>query len=261
MRIVFIGDIVGRPGRRAVQRWLEANSADLCIANAENAAGGFGITEKVVKNLLSYGVHILTGGNHTFDRKEAYTFMDRYPVLRPANYPSGAPGKGFALLSIHNLKVLVINLMGRVFMNCLDNPFTTFDRIYAENPADVVVVDFHAEATSEKQAFAFYADGRATAVIGTHTHVQTTDLRLLPKGTLYITDVGMCGALNSVIGMDVESGVLRFTRQLPVKFTVPKKPSAVQFSAVVFEVSKQGGVISYERIHKVYQRGEDGTYS
>ncbi|TCK06666.1 TIGR00282 family metallophosphoesterase [Phorcysia thermohydrogeniphila] len=262
MRIAFIGDIVGRPGRKAVHSWLEENRKriDLCIANGENAAGGFGLTEKITKNLLSYGVDVITGGNHTFDKKEIYQFIDKYPILRPANYPEGIPGKGFTLLEVCGKKVLIVNLMGRVFMECLDNPFRKFDQIYEENPADIVIVDFHAEASSEKQAFGLYVDGRATVVCGTHTHVQTADLRKLPKGTLYITDVGMCGAVDTVIGMGKEEGVDRFLRQLPVRFKVPEKPSLIQFCGVIFEVDDSNKVVNYERIYEVYERREDGSY-
>ncbi len=262
MKILFIGDVVGRPGRKAVHQFLEENRKvyDFCILNGENAAGGFGLTEKITKALLSYGADVITGGNHTFDKKEIYQFIDKYPILRPANYPEGTPGKGFDVFEVNGKRILVINLMGRVFVECLDNPFGTFDRIVEEAEADVVVVDFHGEATSEKQAFGYYVDGRATAVFGTHTHVQTADLRQLPKGTLYITDAGMCGAVESVIGMGVEEGIFRFVKQLPVKFKVPEKPKLIQFCGVSFEVDDKGNVTNFERIQEIYVRREDGSY-
>jgi len=261
MRILFIGDVVGRPGRKAVHLFLEENrkNFDLCILNGENAAGGFGLTEKIVKALISYGADVITGGNHTFDKKEIFQFIDKYPILRPANYPEGTPGRGFLTVEKNGKKVLVINLMGRTFLECLDNPFRVFEKIVSETEADIILVDFHGEATSEKQAFGFYADGRVTAVFGTHTHVQTADLRILPKGTLYITDVGMCGALNSIIGMGVEEGISRFVKQLPVKFEVPKKAELIQFCGVSFEI-EDGKVRRYERIREIYKRREDGSY-
>jgi metallophosphoesterase (TIGR00282 family) len=263
LRIAFLGDVVGRPGRRALNLWLSENrkSLDLVIANGENAAGGFGLTEKITKSLLSYGVDVITGGNHTFDKKDVFDFIDKYPILRPANYPEGTPGRGFVTLTVKGVKVLVVNLLGRVFMECLDNPFRVFDSILEKEEAEVVIVDFHAEASSEKQAFGFYADGRATAVFGTHTHVQTADLRLLPKGTLYITDAGMCGATNTVIGMEPEEGVSRFLKQLPVRFKVPEKPPLIQLCGVVFEVDDSFKVTAYERLYLLYQRGEDGNYT
>ncbi len=262
MKVLFVGDIVGRPGRRALHLWLEEHGKDydLCIVNGENAAGGFGLTEKITKNLLSYGVNVITGGNHIFDKKEIFDFIDKYPILRPVNYPSGVPGRGFTEIEVCGKRVAIVNLMGRVFMECLDNPFKAFDELYSHLEADVVIVDFHAEASSEKQAFGLYADGRATAVLGTHTHVQTADLRLLTEGTLFITDVGMCGAVETVIGMGREEGIERFLKQLPVRFKVPEKPKLIQFCAVSFELDDDGKVINYSRIFEVFERREDGNY-
>jgi len=262
LRVAFIGDVVGRPGRRALHLWLEENrkELDLVIANGENAAGGFGLTEKTARALFSYGVDVLTGGNHTFDKKEIFQFIDNYPILRPANYPPGTPGRGYATLEVKGVKFLVINLMGRVFVECLDNPFRKLDEILEREEADFVIVDFHAEATSEKQAFGFYADGRVGAVFGTHTHVQTADLRRLPKGTLYITDAGMTGATNTVIGMEPQEGIERFVRQLPVKFKVPEKAPLIQTCGVVFELDENLEPVKFERIYQIYERREDGTY-
>jgi metallophosphoesterase (TIGR00282 family) len=200
VRILFIGDIVGRPGRHAIQKWLPSLRKELCldfvIANGENAAGGIGITEGTAKELLGAGVDCLTTGNHVWKQKEAMQLLARENrVLRPANFPPGAPGSGWVVLPIKgkNAHIAVVNIMGQVFMKpILDCPFKTLDivleQIHPKTP--LIVVDFHAEATSEKQAFAYYADGRVTAVIGTHTHVATADERLMPKGTAFITDVG-----------------------------------------------------------------------
>jgi len=262
LKIAFIGDVVGRPGRRALHLWLEERKRglDLVIANGENAAGGFGLTEKTAKALFSYGVDVLTGGNHTFDKKDIYQFIDKYPILRPANYPPGTPGRGYITLEVKGVRVLIINLMGRVFMECLDNPFRRFDEILSSEGADVVIVDFHGEASSEKQAFGFYADGRATAIFGTHTHVQTADLKLLPKGSLYITDAGMTGATDTVIGMEPQEGVERFVKQLPVRFKVPEKAPVIQTCGVVFELDEQLKPVKFERVYQLYQRRGDGTY-
>jgi len=261
LRIAFLGDIVGRPGRKAVKIWLDRRrrELDLCIANGENAAAGFGITRKVAEELLSSGIDVITGGNHIWDKKEIFEFIDDLPVLRPLNYPEGTPGRGSLTIEVKGVRVTVLNLMGRVFLECTDNPFRVFDSFYSDE--GILIVDFHSEATSEKQAFGHYVDGRATAVIGTHTHVRTCDLRLLEGGTLYISDAGMCGAVDSVIGMGKEEGIERFVRQLPVKFQVPKKPKEIQVSGIIFDVSESGKVESFEPIHEVYVRGEDGTYT
>ena len=264
MRVLIVGDVVGRPGRRALQLWLEEHrkEIDFCVVNGENAAGGFGLTEKVTRALLSFGADVITGGNHTFDKKEIFEFIDKYPILRPANYPEGTPGRGFIELQVKGVKVLVINLMGRVFMECLDNPFRKLDEILQRREADLTLVDFHAEATSEKEAMGFYADGRVSVVYGTHTHVQTADLKKLPKGTLYITDVGMCGAVHSIIGMSPKEGVERFVRQLPTRFSVPEKPQLIQFCGLTFRFDRETGEITdYERIYQVYERREDGSYT
>jgi len=260
MKVLFVGDVVGKPGRRALNLFLEGKHYDLCVVNGENSAGGFGITEKVAKKLISYGADVITGGNHIFDRKEIFDFIEKYPILRPANYPDSVPGRGFLTVEVKGKKVLVINLMGRVFMDCLDSPFERFDAIVEKEEADVVIVDFHAEATSEKQAFAFYVDGRASAVFGTHTHVQTADERILEKGTFYITDVGMCGAVNSVIGMEAEQSLNRIRLGIPQRFKVPEKPPLIQFCGVEVEIGESGKVESFKRIFEVYERLEDGSY-
>lgn len=210
MRVLFIGDIVGSPGRRIVAERLEdtvrERKLDLVIANCENAASGFGITPRLAEELLSAGIEVLTGGNHIFDRKEILDYFPHQPrLLRPANFPASCPGRGLYIGKARNgSPYAVVNLEGRVFMASIDCPFRTADQLLETIPPEVslVVVDMHAEATSEKLAMGWYLDGRVTAVIGTHTHVATADEQLLPGGTAYITDVGMTGPRHSVIGMD-----------------------------------------------------------
>jgi len=228
MKIVFLGDIVGKPGREAaltVVPILRAEYApDLIVANAENVAGGWGITGEIARALHAGGIDVVTLGNHTWAKPDAYDFLGAETrVLRPANYPPGAPGRGWGLYkTASGLTVGVANLIGRIFMEPLDDPFRAADEVIAHlRPhTNVLFFDFHAETTSEKQAFGWYLDGRASAVVGTHTHVQTADERVLPGGTAYITDVGMCGPENSVIGMDVSIVVERFRTQLPHRFQV-----------------------------------------
>ena len=227
-RILFIGDIVGRPGRDLVRRGLAAIVAhhriDLVIANVENAAAGFGVTPDLAADLLELGVDVMTGGNHTYDKKEIIPYFAYEPrLLRPANFPEGAPGQGRYVARTRNgVSVGVVNAMGRVFMAPLDDPFLRVREevtaIRAE--ARLVVVDFHAEATSEKVAMGWHLDGQATAVVGTHTHVQTADNRVLPNGTAYITDVGMTGGHDGVIGVDRQAILQRFMTGLPQRFEV-----------------------------------------
>ncbi len=226
MRLLFIGDIVGRPGRELVRRGLEALVAhhriDLVVANVENAAAGFGITPDVADDLLSYGIHVMTGGNHTWDKKEILPyFADQPRLIRPANMPPGAPGRGsYVARTASGASVAVVNVMGRVFMTAIDDPFRiVLDEIAAAGPdVRLVLVDFHAEATSEKVAMGWYLDGRVTAVVGTHTHVQTADERVLPRGTAYITDAGMTGPHDSVIGVERSAILQRFLTGLPQRF-------------------------------------------
>ncbi|MGE4371397.1 MAG: TIGR00282 family metallophosphoesterase [Xanthobacter sp.] len=224
MRILFLGDVVGRPGRECVTSRLPGLvsdwSLDLVVVNAENAAGGFGITEAIYEDLLEAGADAITLGNHSFDQREALVFIERAPALvRPLNYPRGTPGRGAALVEAKNgARVLVMNVMGRIFMDPLDDPFAGLDSALdgAElgGMVDAVVVDVHAETTSEKQAIGHYCDGRASLVVGTHTHVPTADHRILPHGTAYLTDAGMCGCYDGVIGMDKEEPIRRFTRKV-----------------------------------------------
>src|SRR5438093_11222491 len=226
VRILFIGDIVGRPGRELVRRGLSAivdhHGIDFVIANAENAAAGFGITREIGEQLLDWGVDVLTSGNHIWDKKEALDYIGTESrLLRPANYPAGAPGNGSYLArSKDGQTVAVINVMGRVFMPLLDDPFAiVLKEIEAlKSRARIILVDFHGEATSEKIAMGWHLDGRVTAVVGTHTHVQTADERILPKGTAYLTDVGMTGPHDSVIGVDIQAALGKFLTALPARF-------------------------------------------
>jgi metallophosphoesterase (TIGR00282 family) len=226
MNILFIGDIVARPGRELVRHGLpglvRAHAIDLVLANVENAAGGAGVTREITDDLLKCGIDVLTSGNHIWDKREVLEFIDRVPQLvRPANYPAGAPGSGSFVWSSSAAKVGVINAMGRVFLANIDNPFAVVTEHIArvrEAGARIVIVDFHAEATSEKMAFGWYLDGQVTAVVGTHTHVQTADERILPRGTAYITDVGMTGAHDGIIGMEQTAVIERFTTGLPARF-------------------------------------------
>jgi metallophosphoesterase (TIGR00282 family) len=227
MRILFIGDIVGSPGREMVTKHLaqlvEQHRVDLVIINGENSAAGFGITPKIAEELLALGADVITGGNHSWDKKEILEYIPNEPrLLRPANFPK-SPGRGLYVgTSRGGVRYAVLNLQGRVFMTQLDCPFRTADAELAKIPPDVkiIFVDMHAEATSEKQALGWYLDGRVSVVVGTHTHVATADERVLPNGTAYITDVGMTGPHESVIGMDRGAMVKRFLDSMPTKFEV-----------------------------------------
>ncbi|HWP23492.1 MAG TPA: TIGR00282 family metallophosphoesterase [Candidatus Binatia bacterium] len=247
MRILILGDVVGRPARRAAQEivppLIKSESIDLVIANAENSAGGMGVDIKSAQELLSAGVHVLTSGNHIWKKKEIYSYLDQHDhLIRPANYPDGAPGKGWCVWQWNNLKALIVNVQGRVFMpNHVDDPFRCVDKILAEQRQHipVVLVDMHAEATSEKYAMGWYLDGRASVVFGTHTHVQTADERILPGGTAYITDVGMCGAFDSVIGIERETVIRGFLTQLPRQFEVAKDNVVLQ--GILVDVDGENG--------------------
>ena len=246
MRVLFIGDIVGSPGREIVRERLSdlvlQKRVDLVVANGENSASGFGITPKIVEELLKSGVEVISGGNHSWDRREIMEFMPYEPrLLRPANFPDGNPGGGMYLGTARNgMKYAVINLQGRVFLPAIDDPFRKADELLAALFADVamVLVDMHAETTSEKIALGWYLDGRATAVVGTHTHVATADERVLPRGTAYITDVGMTGPHAGVIGMDRAGIVKKFLDGLPARFEVAQ--GDVQMNAVLIETDDEG---------------------
>ena len=225
MRVLFLGDVVGRSGRTALIESLPGlrtrYGAHFVVVNGENAAGGFGITEPILLELLDAGADVVTTGNHVWDQREALVFIERHDrLLRPVNFPKGTPGRGAGLFKASNgADVLVINAMGRVFMGDLDCPFRAIDAEVVACPlrggADAILIDFHAEATSEKQAMGFFVDGRASAVIGTHTHVPTADEQILDRGTAYISDVGMCGDYNSVLGMNKEEPLSRFLTRIP----------------------------------------------
>ena len=246
MRILFIGDIVGSPGRRIVHDRLadivEHHAIDLVIANGENSASGFGITPRLVEELLGTGIAVLTGGNHSWDRREILEHIPHQPkLLRPANFPESNPGKGVYVGTAKNgVPYAVLNLQGRVFMPAMDDPFRTADRELAKLPPEVafVLVDMHAEVTSEKIAMGWYLDGRVSAVVGTHTHVTTADERVLPLGTAYITDVGMTGPHEGIIGMDRANIIKRFLDAMPTKFDVAS--GDVQMNTVLVETDDDG---------------------
>ncbi|MEW6387783.1 MAG: TIGR00282 family metallophosphoesterase [Thermodesulfobacteriota bacterium] len=246
MQVLFIGDIVGAPGRRAVEellpRVVDHHLIDLVIANCENAAGGIGITPLVAEQLLGLGIDLLTSGNHVWKHKEILPYLEESDrLLRPANYPPETPGRAYTILeTAGGEKAAIFNLEGRVFMNSLECPFRTADQILASLPPTVkiIIVDMHAEATSEKLAMGWYLDGRVSAVVGTHTHVQTADERVLPQGTGYITDVGMTGPVNSVIGMKTEIILERFLSQRPQPFKVASQN--IQLQGVILKLDPQG---------------------
>jgi metallophosphoesterase (TIGR00282 family) len=243
MRILFVGDVVGRSGRTIVTERLPGLirdwRLDLVVVNGENAAGGFGITEAIYRELTDAGADAITLGNHAWDQKEALVFIERAPrLIRPVNYPAGTPGRGAALCEAKSgERVLVVNAMGRIFMDPLDDPFAAIDRELTACPlrtgADAIVVDMHAETTSEKQSMGFFCDGRASLVAGTHTHAPTADLHILPGGTAFISDVGMTGDYDSVIGMTKEEPLLRFTRRISsARFEVASGPATLCAVAV-----------------------------
>jgi hypothetical protein len=247
MHLLFIGDIVGKPGREIVKRALpllvRAHAIDLVIANVENSAGGFGVTRETGDEIAGTGVHVMTSGNHIWDKKEALAYIDSEPrLLRPINYAAVAPGRGLSVVSTASgLRVAVINAMGRVHMPLVDDPFAALTRAVAEarRETPLVVVDFHAEVTSEKIAMGWHLDGQVTAVIGTHTHVQTADEQVLPGGTAYITDVGMTGPHDSVIGVEKDAALARFLTGLPSRFeTATGNP---RLNAVVIEADEATG--------------------
>ncbi|BCS81553.1 TIGR00282 family metallophosphoesterase [Anaerocellum diazotrophicum] len=253
MRFLAIGDVVGRPGRNILKSTLsklkENYKIDVVIANCENAAGGNGLTKKVADDLFSIGIDVMTMGNHVWANKEIFTFIENESrIIRPANYPEGTtPGRGYNVFEKNGIKFAVINLCGRVFMENLDCPFRKIDEILTKIECPIIIVDFHAEATSEKIALGFYVDGRVSCLYGTHTHVQTADEKILPNGTAYITDIGMTGPYDSVLGVDKDIVIQKFTTLLPVRFEVAK--GKAQFNGIVFEVdSSSGKAVSIERI-------------
>jgi metallophosphoesterase (TIGR00282 family) len=257
MKILFIGDIVGSPGREAVKRLLpdlkKEFKLDFVIANAENAAGGSGITPQVAKELIASGINVLTSGDHIWKRKEIFEIIAQEErILRPINFPVGAPGRGYGVFKTQDeVKIGVINVQGRVFLEALECPFKTSRQAIEELSAQtkVIIVDIHAEATSEKVALGWYLDGKASAVLGTHTHIQTADERILPGGCAYITDVGMTGPQDSVIGRRVEDVLERFLTSLPTRFSVAEENICLQ--AVVLDIDEgTGKANTIERIQR-----------
>ena len=252
MLILAIGDIIGKPGRQAIKELLpglrEQYELDLVIANGENIAGGFGMTPATASELLDAGVDVLTSGNHIWAQKEIIPYLDgEMPILRPLNYPPGVPWRGYLFKN----QTVVVNLIGRTFMSNFDCPFRAIDQLLTEleHQPPVIIVDFHAEATSEKMAMGRYLDGRVSAVLGTHTHVGTIDTRILPRGTAYVTDVGMTGPINSVIGMETGMVIQRFLTKIPHRLSAAK--GKTMFNAVLVRVDEESGrAVSIDRIYK-----------
>lgn len=245
MNVLAIGDIVGSVGCRFLREKLPAlkkrEGIDLVIANGENSADGNGLTPSSIDYILSSGVDVITAGNHTFRRKESYDTFDQCPsLIRPANYPSATtPGRGCTIYDLGSKRAAVINLMGCMFMEALDDPFSTVDSLLREIDTNIIILDFHAEATAEKLALAYYLDGRISAMFGTHTHVQTSDERILPKGTGYITDVGMTGPYESVLGVKPELAIKKFKEKLPVRFELAD--GKCRMDCILFTIDNKTG--------------------
>jgi 2',3'-cyclic-nucleotide 2'-phosphodiesterase len=257
MRVLFIGDIVGKPGRRAIEALVpglrEELRIDIVVANGENAAAGRGITIKTAKEIFGGGVDVITSGNHIWDQSEIIPYLDGdAPLLRPVNYPPGVPGRGVERFG----GLTVVNLMGRTFMADIDDPFRAAEHVLESLPAGTpILVDMHAEATSEKVAMGWYLDGRVSAVVGSHTHVPTADQRILPGGTAFVTDAGMCGPRDSVIGVEVEAVLRRFLTGMPARFTVAEKSRTVQFNSVMIDIDEgTGRACSIERVDREWER-------
>ncbi|MGG3451268.1 TIGR00282 family metallophosphoesterase [Domibacillus aminovorans] len=248
MELLFIGDIVGSPGRDMVSEYLpklkQKYRPSMTIINGENAAGGRGITEKIYKTFMNDGANVITLGNHAWDNRDIFEFIDGAKwLVRPANFPEGVPGKGIAYVPAGEFEVAVINLQGRVFMNDLDCPFKKADELVEEarKRTPFIFVDFHAETTSEKQAMGWFLDGRVTAVVGTHTHIQTADNRVLPGGTAYLTDAGMTGPYDGILGMEKEAIIKKFQNALPARFEVPKE-GRTQLSGCIVQADRKTGL-------------------
>ncbi|MEZ0535741.1 TIGR00282 family metallophosphoesterase [Caldicellulosiruptoraceae bacterium PP1] len=244
MRFLAIGDVVGRPGRNIIKNSLnkvkENYHIDVVIANCENSAGGNGISKKVADELFSAGINVMTMGNHVWANKEIFAFIENeHRIVRPANYPEKTPGRGYNIYINNGNEYAVINLCGRVFMENFECPFKRIDEILERLKTKIILVDFHAEATSEKKAFGYYLDGRVSCVFGTHTHVQTSDERILPNGTAYITDVGMTGPYESILGVDKDLVIQKFITMLPVRFEVAK--GMAQLNGVIIDIDENSG--------------------
>jgi metallophosphoesterase (TIGR00282 family) len=254
MKVLMVGDVYGEPGRAAIQTLLprlrQEHAIDLAVVNVENAAGGFGITPPIAKTFLEQGVDVMTTGNHVWDKKEIVPHIVKENLLlRPANFPEGTPGVGYVTVKAGPHRVGVVNLMGRVFMNPIDCPFRKADEIMAQlrKETPIILVDMHAEATSETLAMGWYLDGRATAVVGTHRHVQTADERVLPGGTAYITDLGLTGPTDGVIGVDRQQVIQRFMTQMPIKFETAKGPAALHGVVITLD-PETGRATSIQRL-------------
>ena len=251
LKILMIGDIIGKPGRKAVNKLLPGlryeYGVDLVIANGENVAGGLGITPETAQELFDSGVNTITTGNHIWARKEIIPYLDKLPILRPLNFPPGVPGQGYLVIN----EALIVNLVGRTFMGEFDCPFRTIEQLLNkfENRPAIIVVDFHAEATSEKVAMGRYLNGKVSAVLGTHTHVGTIDAGVLSKGTAYVTDIGMVGPIDSVIGVDADSVIQRFLTKMP--HHLPVAEGKVIFNAVLVNINKvDGKAVTIQRIQQ-----------
>lgn len=258
MKILFFGDIVGRPGREAIKKivplWKDKYQPDIIIANGENMAHGSGITRNCIEEILEAGIDIVTSGDHTWKKKEVIALLEdsKIPLIRPANFPSGLPGKGYRLIEVRTKKILVINLIGRVFMTQqYDDPFRKADKILKakSEEADIIIVDWHAEATAEKVCLGWYLDGRVTAVLGTHTHIPTADERVLPDGTAYISDVGMVGVKDSSLGRRKEDAIKRYLTQGNIKLEVAEGP--VEVDAVLIETGRKRKAKKIERLKEI----------
>jgi 2',3'-cyclic-nucleotide 2'-phosphodiesterase len=263
LEVLFLGDIVGRPGRYSVEKYLKeiGEKPDFVIANAENASHGFGLTEKNYFDLLNFGIDALTSGNHVWDKKEIFNYIHQADkLIRPLNYPCSVPGKGFDFFEVNGLTICVINLLGRVFMNPIGSPWDSLEKVIKliKEKTNIIIIDFHAEATAEKISMGYFADNLGvSAVIGTHTHVQTSDEKILDKGCAYITDVGFCGVYNGVIGMETESSLKRLTTGLPERYDVAIS-NLTEINAVKIMIDPQSGRSNkIERIRNIYNlKGE-----
>lgn len=257
MRIIAVGDIVGETGAKKAVSVLknikQEKNIDFIIVNAENSASGFGITKKIYEDLIKAGVDVITMGNHTWGKKDIFSFIEEERIIRPANYSKGLPGKGYRIYNCKNKKIAVMDLIGRTSMGILsENPFIiakeTIEKI--QSTVDIIIIDFHAEATAEKIALGYYLDGKAKIIFGTHTHVQTADEKILPKGTAYITDIGMTGPKNSVIGMDIDVSFKRFVTSLPERYKLAQGECI--FNSIIFEINDETNQIkSIERFNKI----------
>ena len=256
MRVLAIGDLIGSAGikklKKELPKIIESKNIDFVIVNGENSAEGMGMTERNFKDITEEKVNVITMGNHTWGKRDIFKFIDNPKIIRPANYPKGVPGKGYNIYTCKDKKIAVINLIGRVDINVLsENPFLKAKSIVGQisDKVDIIIVDFHAEATAEKIAMGYYLDGKITALFGTHTHVQTADEKILPNGTGYITDIGMTGPKNSVIGMNINASIKRFETTLPERYKIAE--GECMFNGVIFDIDdKTNKVIKIERIAK-----------